>query len=146
MKAKADFNPFLETTVPIGLSRAGTPFRVLLIDDSMFIRKQLAQILTSEKFEIVGEAADGLEGLDMYKASFPNVDLITIDITMPRMDGITCLEKIREFDPNARAIMVTAIGSQDIVKRALSLGAKNYIVKPLDRAKVLERIKSILPS
>jgi two-component system chemotaxis response regulator CheY len=63
-----------------------------------------------------------------------------MDITMPKMDGVTALEKILEFDKDARIVMISALGKQDLVKKSLMLGAKNYIVKPLDRAKVLERI------
>lgn len=142
MKAKINVNPFVESGSSLGISSSGAPYQVLIIDDSAFIRKQLAQILSSEQFEVIGEASNGLEGLDSYKVNFPNIDLVTIDITMPKMDGISCLEKIIEFDPKARAIMVTAIGSQDSVKKAISVGAKNYIVKPLDRDKVLQRIRS----
>jgi len=63
-----------------------------------------------------------------------------MDITMPKMDGISSLEKILEFDKEAKVIMVSALGKQDLVKKALMIGAKNYIVKPLDRVKVLERV------
>jgi two-component system chemotaxis response regulator CheY len=67
-----------------------------------------------------------------------------MDITMPKMDGVTALEKIMEFDPNAKIVMISALGRQDLVKKSLLLGAKNYIVKPLDRKKVLERVVSVL--
>ena len=83
---------------------------------------------------------DGEEGVEKYKELYPNVDLVTMDITMPKMDGVTALEKIIEFDKDARIVMVSALGKQDLVKKSLLLGAKNYIVKPLDRKKVLERI------
>ena len=106
----------------------------------MFVTKQISQILTSEGFEVVGSAKDGQEGLEKYKELYPNVDLVTMDITMPRMDGVTSLEKIIEFDKDARVIMISALGKQDLVKKSLLLGAKNYIVKPLDRKKVLERV------
>jgi two-component system, chemotaxis family, chemotaxis protein CheY len=129
---------------PIGEKDDGTNFRVLLIDDSVFVIKQLSQILQSEKFEILGTAADGDQGLEKYKELFPKVDLVTLDITMPKMDGISTLEKIMEFDKNAKVIMISALGKEDLVKKALITGAKNYIVKPLDRDKVLLRIESVL--
>lgn len=143
MKANADF-PTINAKNPEGLNDMGVPFKVLLIDDSMFVRKQLSQILTSEGFEIVGEAGDGMEGLEMYKTLSPGVDLVTLDITMPRMDGLTALEKIVEYDDKAKIIMISALGKEDLVKKALITGAKNYIVKPLDRKKVLERIVAVL--
>ncbi len=139
MKTKADF-PSINERTPDGLREDGTPYRVLVVDDSMFVTKQITQILTSESFEIAGTAMDGEQGLEKYKELYPNVDIVTMDITMPKMDGVTALEKILEFDKEARIIMISALGKQDLVKKALMLGAKNYIVKPLDRTKVLERI------
>lgn len=139
MKAKQDF-PSINEREADGLKEDGTPYRVLIVDDSMFVAKQLSQILTSEGFEIAGTAADGEEGVEKYKELYPKVDLVTMDITMPKMDGVTALEKIIEFDKDARIIMVSALGKQDLVKKSLLMGAKNYIVKPLDRKKVLERI------
>ena len=112
--------------------------------DSMFVAKQLGQILTSEGYEVVATAVDGKDGVDKYKELCPNIDLVTMDITMPRMDGITALEQIVAFDKNARVVMVSALGKEELVKKSLLLGAKNYIVKPLDRKKVLERISAAL--
>ena len=139
MKAKQDF-PSINERKADGVKDDGTPYRVLIVDDSMFVAKQLGQILTSEGFEVAGTAADGEEGVQKYKELYPKVDLVTMDITMPKMDGVTALEQIVEFDKNARVIMVSALGKQDLVKKSLLMGAKNYIVKPLDRKKVLERI------
>lgn len=143
MKTKEDF-PSINERSPEGKRPDGTPYRVLVVDDSMFVAKQITQILTSEGYDVVGQAADGLLGLEKYKELFPNVDLVTMDITMPNMDGITSLQKIIEFDKNAKVIMISALGKQDLVKQALLTGAKNYIVKPLDRKKVLERITHVL--
>ena len=139
MKTKMDF-PSINERPPEGKKPDGSSYRVLVVDDSMFVTKQISQILTSEGFEVVGSAKDGQEGLEKYKELYPNVDLVTMDITMPRMDGVTSLEKIIEFDKDARVIMISALGKQDLVKKSLLLGAKNYIVKPLDRKKVLERV------
>lgn len=110
----------------------------------MFVAKQLGQILSSEGYEVVANAVDGKDGVDKYKELCPNVDLVTMDITMPRMDGITALEQIMAFDKNAKVIMVSALGKEELVKKSLLLGAKNYIVKPLDRKKVLERIAAVM--
>ena len=130
--------------LPIGEKDDGTSYKVLIIDDSVFVVKQLTQILQSEKFEIIANAQDGEEGVKKYKELYPNVDLVTLDITMPKMDGITTLEQIMEFDKNAKVIIISALGKEDLVKKALISGAKNYIVKPLDREKVLSRIEAIL--
>jgi two-component system chemotaxis response regulator CheY len=145
MKSKEDF-PAINSRKPDGVKPDGNPYRILIIDDSMFVGKQLSQILSSEGFEIAGIAEDGEAGVEMYKEQFPNIDLVTMDITMPKMDGITALGKIVEFDKNAKVIMISALGKEDLVKQSLVTGAKNYIVKPLDRKKVLERIASVLES
>ncbi len=143
MKTKEDF-PSINARPPEGERVDGTKYRVLVVDDSMFVAKQLTQILTSDGYEIVATAADGKDGVDKYKELCPNVDLVTMDITMPRMDGITALEQIIAFDKNARVVMVSALGKEELVKKSLLTGAKNYIVKPLDRKKVLERISASL--
>ena len=143
MIAKSDM-PSINEKSPDGKKPDGSSYRVLIIDDSMFIAKQLGQILSSEGFEIVGTASDGFQGYEKYKELFPNVDLVTMDITMPVMDGVSALEKIIEFDKDAVVVMVSALGKEDVVKKSLLIGAKSYIVKPLDRKKVLERVVSIL--
>lgn len=143
MKNTTDF-PNINDREPDGKKPNGQAFNVLVVDDSMFVTKQIGQILTSEGFNVVATASDGLEGLEKYKELYPNIDLVTMDITMPRMDGVTALEKIKEFDKDANIIMVSALGKQDLVKKSLLLGARNYIVKPLDRKKVLERVVGVL--
>ena len=143
MKTKQDF-PTINNRPPEGVKDDGSKFRVLVVDDSMFVAKQLTQILSSDGYEIVATAQDGKEGVDKYKELCPNVDIVTMDITMPRMDGITALEQIVAFDKNAKVVMVSALGKEELVKKSLLAGAKNYIVKPLDRQKVLDRISSAL--
>ncbi len=143
MKTKQDF-PTINDRSMEGLKDDGSKFKVLVVDDSMFVAKQLGQILTSEGYEVVSTAGDGQEGVEKYKDLYPNVDLVTMDITMPKMDGVTALEQIMAFDKSANVVMVSALGKEELVKKCLLLGAKNYIVKPLDRKKVLERIVSVL--
>ncbi len=143
MISKQDF-PSINERAPEGVRDDGSAYKVLVVDDSMFVAKQIGQILTSEGYEVVATAGDGLEGVEKYKELCPNVDLVTMDITMPKMDGITALEQIMAFDKNAKVVMISALGKEELVKKALLLGAKNYIVKPLDRKKVLERISSVL--
>jgi len=141
MIAKSDM-PSMNEKPPEGAKPEGGFYRVLVVDDSMFIAKQLGQIFTSEGFEVAGTAADGAQGVEKYKELHP--DLVTMDITMPVMDGVSALEKILEFDKEAKVIMVSALGKEDVVKKSLLMGAKSYIVKPLDRKKVLERVISVL--
>ena len=134
----------MEEISSFGLREDGTSYNVLLVDDSIFVINQLTRILKSQGFEIIDKAGDGQEGYEKYKENHPNVDLVTLDITMPTMDGITALKKILDFDKNAKIVMISAIGKEDLVKNALMIGAKNFIVKPLDRDVVLKRIKSVI--
>jgi len=112
--------------------------RVLVVDDAAFMRMMVKDILSKNGYEVVGEAENGMKAVEQYQELKP--DLTTMDITMPKMDGITALEQIMAFDKNARVVMISALGKEELVKKSLLLGAKNYIVKPLDRKKVLERI------
>ena len=141
MKTKQDFPSINERPLE-GVKADGSAYRVMIVDDSMFVAKQLGQILTSEGYEVVTTACDGKEGLEKYKELHPNINLVTMDITMPKMDGITALEQIMAFDKSARVVMVSALGKEELVKKSLLLGARNYIIKPLDRKKVLERISA----
>jgi len=127
-----------------GVKHDGVPYQVLIIDDSSFIAKQLSKILTSEGFVVADTAINGAEGVAKYMALHPNIDLVTLDITMSVMDGVSTLEKILEFDKQASVIMVSAIGKEDVVKKCLVMGAKNYIVKPVDRDTVLARVIPVL--
>jgi two-component system chemotaxis response regulator CheY len=128
-----------------GIKPGGGAYRVLVVDDSTFIANRLNQILSPEGFEIVDTATDGAQGLEKYQALYPDIDLVTMDIVMPVMDGISALGKILEFDKEARILMVSSMGKEEVVKKSLLIGAKGFVVKPLDdRKKVLEQVIAAL--
>ena len=116
--------------------------RILIVDDAAFMRMMIKDILTKNNFEVVGEAADGLQAIDKYMELKP--DLVTMDITMPEMDGITALKAIKEKDPTAKIIMCSAMGQQAMVIDAISAGAKDFIVKPFQADRVVEAIEKAL--
>lgn len=115
--------------------------RVLIADDSMFMRQMLKEILPGDKFEIAGEAGTGSEAVEKYKLLKP--DVVTMDITMPDMDGITAVGKIIEYDKDAKIIMVSAMGQKPMVKEALESGAVDFIIKPFDKEKIINTLLSI---
>ena len=112
--------------------------RILITDDALFMRVTLKNILTQNGFEVVGEAANGLESVKLYKELQP--DVVTMDITMPEMDGLAALREIRAHDPNANIVMCTAMGQKSMVVEAIQAGAKDFIVKPFQPERVLEAL------
>jgi two-component system, chemotaxis family, chemotaxis protein CheY len=116
--------------------------RILIVDDAAFMRMMIRDILTKNGYEVVGEAQDGAQAIEKYKELSP--DLITMDITMPEMDGITALKEIRKIDTNAKVIMCSAMGQQAMVIDAIQAGAKDFIVKPFQADRVIEAIKKTL--
>ncbi len=115
--------------------------RVLIVDDTAFMRMMLKTIITGKGYSVVGEAEDGLDAIEKYKELKP--DIVTMDITMPRMDGIESMKGILEIDPNAKIIVCSAMGQKALVIEALRLGAKDFIVKPFDADRVVEAINRI---
>lgn len=116
--------------------------RVLIVDDAGFMRSLLKDILTSEGFEVVGEGLDGQDGVEKYAELQP--DLVTMDVNMPRLDGRDALESILKQDPNARVIMVTTAGQDEIIKRTLLSGARDFIIKPFKKHQVIATVNRIL--
>lgn len=116
--------------------------RILIVDDAAFMRMMIRDILTKNGFEVVGEAQDGAQAVEKYKELHP--DLVTMDITMPEMDGIAALKEIRKMDSNAKIIMCSAMGQQAMVIDAIQAGAKDFIVKPFQADRVIEAIKKTL--
>jgi len=116
--------------------------RILVVDDAAFMRMMIKDILTKNGYEVVGEASDGLQAIEKFRETNP--DLITMDITMPEMDGITALKEIKKINPAAKVIMCSAMGQQAMVIDAIQAGAKDFIVKPFQADRVIEAIKKTL--
>lgn len=116
--------------------------RFLIVDDAIFMRTVLKKMLTDADFNVVGEAGNGLQAIDMAKELQP--DVITLDITMPEMDGIQAIEKILEVSPNSKIIMCSAMGQHSKVVEAIKRGARDFIVKPFEKTRVLQAIYNVL--
>ena len=116
--------------------------KVLIVDDAAFMRMMIKDILEKNGYEVVGEASNGLKAVELYKSEKP--DVVTMDITMPDMDGIEAVKAIREFDPAAKIIMCSAMGQQTMVMDAIKSGAKDFIVKPFQSDRVLEAVKKVI--
>ncbi|HET6487472.1 MAG TPA: response regulator [Spirochaetia bacterium] len=115
---------------------------VLIVDDLTFIKIVLREILESAGFRVIGEASNGEQAIAQYQVRRP--DVVLMDITMPGMDGLTALRKIRELDPEARIIMCSALGQQQLIVKAIQMGAKDYIVKPIQPNRVIGAVKKAL--
>lgn len=116
--------------------------RILITDDALFMRVTLKNILTQNGYEVVGEAQNGAEAVKLYQELSP--DLVTMDITMPEMDGIEALKKIKSIDGSANVVMCTAMGQKNMVVEAIQSGAKDFIVKPFQPERVLEAVGKLL--
>ena len=115
---------------------------ILVCDDAAFMRMMVKDILTKGGYNVVGEAENGAVAVQKYAELKP--DLVTMDITMPELDGIQALKKIREADSNAAVIMCSAMGQQAMVIEAIQSGAKDFIVKPFQADRVLEAVKKVI--
>jgi len=115
--------------------------KVLIVDDAAFIRMQLKQLLIKNNYDVVGEAENGKEALEKIQSLKP--DIVTLDITMPVMDGIECLIEINKLQNKPSVIMVSALGQETYVKKAILNGAKGFIVKPYKPEVVLKQLEKL---
>jgi len=115
--------------------------KVLIVDDAAFIRMQLRQLLSNNNYDVVGEAGNGKEALEKIISLKP--DIVTLDITMPEMDGIKCLIEINKMEYKPFVIMVTALGQESYVQKAIMNGAKGFIVKPYKPEVVLRQLEKL---
>ncbi len=116
--------------------------KVLIVDDATFMRMMIKNIISKEGFEVVGEAENGKQAVDLYFETKP--DLVTMDITMPEMDGIEAAKAIISKAPEAKIIMCSAMGQQSMVVEAIQAGAKDFIVKPFQPDRVIQALTKVL--
>ena len=115
---------------------------IIICDDAAFMRMMIKDILTKNGYTVVGEAENGAKAVEKYAELKP--DLVLMDITMPEMDGIQALKKIKEADPSATVIMCSAMGQQAMVIESIQSGAKDFIVKPFQADRVLEAVRKVV--
>jgi len=114
----------------------------LVTDDTAFMRLLLQKILTEGGYDVVGEADNGKEAVRLFERHRP--DLVTMDITMPILNGVEALKRIRAIDPDARVLMVSAMGQKNMVMQALREGAQGFLIKPFEKEKVLQAVAEVL--
>ncbi len=115
--------------------------KILIVDDAEFLRVRISKMLVGAGHEVI-EADNGLNAVNTYKSAKP--DAVLMDITMPEMDGLAALKEIRAADPNARVVMLTALGQESVVMEAIKAGAKDFVVKPFEQERVLTAITKAL--
>lgn len=115
--------------------------KILIVDDAAFMRMRCAKFLKEHGYDVV-EAENGAVALEVYKDTHP--DGVLMDITMPEMDGLAALKALRAMDPNARVAMVTAMGQQSIIMDAIKSGARDFVVKPFEKDRVLAAVEKLL--
>ena len=115
---------------------------ILIVDDAAFMRMMIKDILSKNGYTVVGEAENGIKAIEKFKEVNP--DLVTMDITMPEMDGIQAVKQIKAIDDSARIIMCSAMGQQAMVIESIQAGARDFIVKPFQAERVLEAVRKVV--
>ncbi len=115
--------------------------RIMVVDDAQFMRRRVNKLLTKNGHVVI-EAGDGEEAVQSYRQDHP--DAVLMDITMPRKDGLTALVEIRHFDPQAKVIMLTALGQQTMILQAMQAGAKDFLVKPYEPERIMKALCKVL--
>jgi two-component system chemotaxis response regulator CheY len=132
----------LAQIVAVTRSKDGQPVRYLVVDDSVFARKNLARMIETFGGQVAGEAGDGVTAITEYERLKP--DIVLMDITMPQMEGIEAAEKIVQRNPEARIVMVSSVGYQENIVAALQRGARHFVQKPVKPEVLYEVIKYVM--
>ena len=132
----------MEKFAPVKRSEDGQPVRYLIVDDSVFARKNLARMVETFGGQVIGEAGDGVSAISEYERLMP--DIVLMDITMPQMEGIEAVERIVQEHPDARIVMVSSVGYQDNILAALQKGARHFVQKPVKPDALYEIIRYVL--
>ncbi len=143
MKRKTDF-PNLNVKDPDGIKPNGRPYKVLVVEDKEFQRKLIAQILESEGYEIVATAGNGKEALEKLEQFDGKVDLITTDLDMPLLDGYAFMYELNQRGNRAVVVFISEETTKGVMKDLISMGIADYILKPVNRRIILERVKNAL--
>lgn len=114
---------------------------VLVVDDAVFMRTTIKRMLEDQSFNVIGEASNGAEAVEMYRKLLP--DVVTMDVTMPGMTGIEAVEAIISEDPNAKIVMVTALGQQKLIVDAIEKGAKDFVTKPFNPEQIIQVLTNV---
>ena len=115
--------------------------KILVVDDAAFVRMQYMKSLADSGYEVI-EASNGIDAIEQYKNQRP--DGVLLDINMPEKDGIVTLQELINMDPDARVAMVTCVGSQSVILAALQIGAKNFIIKPAEKDRLIDSVEKLL--
>ncbi|MDY6932898.1 MAG: response regulator [Spirochaetota bacterium] len=143
MKSQHDF-PSLNQKQADGIRPGGKPYRVLVVEDKEFHRKQIAQILESEEYEIAATASNGKEALDMLDKNLKDIDLITTNLDMPILDGYALLYELGQKNLKLKTVFISDDTTKGVLEDLLGMGAAGFILKPINRDRILKRIKTIL--
>ena len=119
-----------------------TMAKVLIVDDSKYLRLMIRKILTKNGHTIVAEVETGLEAIEQYQQNMP--DVVTMDIVMPKMNGLMAVQQIFELDPQARIVIVTAVENEPLVRQALKMGVKDFVIKPFKAIQLVQAVEAAL--
>ncbi|MFB6354916.1 MAG: response regulator [bacterium] len=133
-----------EHVLSLGKKSNGEPYKCLIVDDSEFMVQNLERMLESFEAEVLETALNGVEAVEAVEELGDDLDFVTLDITMPEMNGLEALEEIKELESDLHVVMVSAMGQEDTVKKAVMKGAEHFIVKPFERDDVHEKLDGIL--